>query len=64
MGEIYAIALAKTGGGTCLVTDDIKERGPYYTLMRIPDSDVILFTFYEILSLEYLQERMIETLLG
>ena len=45
LGEVYAIAMAKTLGCICLVTDDIKERGPHYTLMRMPDSDVIPFAF-------------------
>lgn len=58
LGEVYAISLARTLGCMCLVTDDIKERGPHYTLMRTPDSDVIPFAFYEILFLDYLQERM------
>jgi len=54
LGEVFAIATAKTLGCMCLVTDDIKERGPHYTLMRIPDSDVMPFAFYEILFLDYL----------
>lgn len=60
LGEVYAIALAKTLGCVSLVTDDIKERGPHYTLMRIPDSDVIPFAFYEILFLDYLDEGITE----
>lgn len=28
LGEVYAISMAKTLGCICLVTDDIKERGP------------------------------------
>lgn len=55
LGEVYAIAMAKTLGCVTLVTDDIKERGPHYTLMRIPDSDVMPFAFYEILLLDYLE---------
>jgi len=58
LGEVYAIALAKTLGCISLVTDDIKERGPHYTLMRTPDSEVIPFAFYEILFLEFLECRM------
>jgi hypothetical protein len=57
LGEVYAIAMAKTLGCICLVTDDIKERGPHYTLMRIPDSDVIPFAFFEILILDYLEGK-------
>jgi len=60
LGEVYAIAIAKTLGCTCLVTDDIKERGPHYTLMRIPDSEVIPFTFFEILLLDFLEGKMPE----
>ena len=60
LGEVYAIALAKTLGCISLVTDDIKEYGPHYTLMRIPDSDVIPFAFYEILFLDYLEEVIAE----
>lgn len=55
LGEVYAIALAKVLGCISLVTNDIKEHGPHYMLMRIPDSDVIPFAFYEILFLNYLE---------
>lgn len=55
LGEVYAISMAKTLGCICLVTDDIKERGPHYTLMRIPESDVMPFAFYELLFLDYLE---------
>lgn len=55
LGEAYAISMARTLGCVCLVTDDIKERGPHYTLMRIPDSDVMPFAFYELLFLDYLE---------
>jgi predicted nucleic acid-binding protein len=60
LGEVYAIAIAKTLGAITLVTDDIKERGPHYTLMRIPDSDVMPLSFYELLFLDYLQGRISE----
>lgn len=60
LGEVYAIAMAKTLGCICLVTDDIKERGPHYTLMRIPDSEVIPFAFFEILFLDFLEDKMSE----
>lgn len=60
LGEVYAIAMAKTLGCICLVTDDIKERGPHYTLMRAPDSEVIPFAFFEILFLDFLEGRMSE----
>ncbi len=60
LGEVYAIAIAKTLGCSCLVTDDIKERGPHYTLMRIPDSEVIPFAFFEILLLDFLEGKISE----
>ncbi len=52
--------MAKTLGCISLVTDDIKERGPHYTLMRTLESDVIPFAFYEILFLDYLEQRLSE----
>lgn len=58
LGEVYAISMAKTLGCISLVTDDIKERGPHYTLMRIPDSDVMPLAFYEVLFLDFLEQRM------
>lgn len=42
----------------CLVTDDIKERGPHYTLMRIPDSEIMPLAFYEILFIDYLESKI------
>lgn len=60
LGEVYAISMAKTLGCISLVTDDIKERGPHYTLMRIPDSDVMPLAFYEILFLDFLEQRITE----
>ena len=33
MGEVYAISLAQTLGIEYLVTDDIKQGGPYMSLM-------------------------------
>lgn len=60
LGEVYAIAMAKVLGCISLVTNDIKEYGPHYMLMRIPDSDVIPFAFYEILFLDYLEGLITE----
>lgn len=60
LGEVFAIAMAKTLGCICIVTDDIKERGPHYTLMRIPDSEVIPLAFFEVLFLNFLEGRMEE----
>lgn len=59
-GEVCAIALAITLGCSCLVTNDIKERGPHYTLMRTPDSEIIPFSFFEVLLLDYLEGRLTE----
>lgn len=60
LGEVFAIALAKTLGCACIVTDDIKERGPHYTLMRITDSEVVPFSFYEVLLLDFLEDKISE----
>ena len=63
LGEAYAISMAKKLGCVCLVTDDIKERGPHYTLMRTPDSDAMPFAFYELLFLDYLESLIDEAML-
>jgi len=55
MGEAYAISLARTLGLSALVTDDVKEYGPHFTLMRMPYGEIIPFAFYEILFLNYLE---------
>lgn len=60
LGEVYAIAMAKNLGCISLVTDDIKEYGPHYLLMRIPDSDVMPFAFYELLFLKYFEGKLTE----
>lgn len=60
LGEVYAISMAKTLGCISLVTDDIKEYGPHYTLMRIEDSEVMPFAFYELLFLDFLEKRLTE----
>ena len=39
LGEVYAISLAQTIGAYSLVTDDIKQGGPYMSLL------VVLFEF-------------------
>lgn len=53
-GEVCAIALARTLGVMSVVTDDTKQRGPHATLMRLPNTDVIPFAFYEVLFLLFL----------
>ena len=55
MGEVHAIALARSIGAISVVTDDTKDHGPHYALMRIPDSNIIPLTFYEVLILLYLK---------
>lgn len=54
MGESCAIALARTLGAVDLVTDDTKPGGPHHYLMRIPESKVMPFAYYEIIILLYL----------
>ena len=52
LGEVYAIALAKTYGLTILATDDTKQYGPHYMLINELDSDVIPLAFYELFILK------------
>lgn len=37
LGEVYAISLAQTIGAYALVTDDIKQGGPYMSLLQFED---------------------------
>ena len=53
LGEVYAISLAQTIGAYSLVTDDIKQGGPYMSLLQL-EYDVMPFTFADILILRYL----------
>ena len=53
LGEVYAISLAQTIGAYSLVTDDIKQGGPYMSLLQF-DDDVMPFTFADVLILRYL----------
>lgn len=53
LGEVYAISLAQTLGAYSLVTDDIKQGGPYISLLQF-DDDVMPFTFADVLILRYL----------
>lgn len=52
-GEAHAIALAKTLGACCLVTDDTKIGGPYKSLLQFED-EVMPFTFAEVIILYYI----------
>ena len=53
LGEIFAISLAQTIGVYSLVTDDIKQGGPYMSLLQL-EYDVMPFNFADILILRYL----------
>lgn len=53
LGEVYAISLAQTIGAYSLITDDIKQGGPYMSLMQL-DYDVKPFNFVDILILRYM----------
>lgn len=55
MGEVYAIALAQTLGAFSLVTDDVKDRGPYDSLLRLNYNDVMPLNFSDVLLLNYLE---------
>lgn len=53
LGEVYAISLAQTLGAYALLTDDIKQGGPYMSLLQFED-DIMPFTFADVLILRYL----------
>lgn len=53
LGEIYAISLAQTLGTYSLVTDDIKQGGPYMSLLQFED-EIMPFNFADVLILRYL----------
>lgn len=57
-GEAYAIALARTLGVMSIVTDDTKLGGPHATLMRLPESEVMPFAFYEVIILLFLTGKI------
>lgn len=54
LGEVYAISLAQTLGAYFLVTDDIKQGGPYMSLLQFCDNDILPFTFVDIIILKFL----------
>lgn len=56
-GEANAVALASSLGIAALVTDDTKAYGPHDTLVKEYIEDIIPFSFYELLFLEYLQSE-------
>lgn len=57
-GELYAVVLAKAMGIDAFVSDDTKDYGPHYSLVREIIEDVIPFAFYELLFLRYLSSDM------
>lgn len=60
LGEIYAISLAETLGAYSLVTDDIKQGGPYMSLLQFTDNDIKPFTYADVIILNYLEGIMDE----
>lgn len=58
LGEVYAISLAQTIGAYCLVTDDIKQGGPYQSLLQLNFEDEVQpFHFADLLILRYLRNQ-------
>lgn len=53
-GELYSVCLAKSMGLFAFVSDDTKEFGPHETLVKELIKDVMPFSFYELLFLEFL----------
>ena len=53
LGEVYAISLAQTLGAYSLVTNDVKQGGPYMSLLQFED-EVMPFTFADVLIIRYL----------
>ena len=53
LGEVYAISLAQTLGAYSLVTDDIKQGGPYMSLLQFED-EIMPFTFADVLIIRYI----------
>ena len=56
-GETNAVALASVLGIAALVTDDTKDQGPHDTLVKEYVEDIIPFSFYELLYLDYLKSN-------
>lgn len=59
-GEAYAIALAETLGLVSVVSDDIKKGGPHYYLLHTTNGSIIPLAFYELLLLDFLEEKINE----
>lgn len=58
LGEVYAIALSQTVGIYALVTDDTKLGGPHASLIRFPDTDIMPFTYVEVMLLNFLEGKL------
>ncbi len=54
LGEVYAISLAQTLGAYSIVTDDIKQGGPYMSLLQFEGEEIMPFSFADVLILRYL----------
>ena len=54
LGEVYAISLAQTIGAYSIITDDIKQGGPYMSLLQFVNEEIMPFTFADVLILRYL----------
>jgi len=57
LGEVYAISLAQTIGAISLVTDDMKQGGPYMSLLHFVECETMPFNFADILILRFLSGR-------
>ena len=57
-GEMHAVSLARALGLVAIVTDDTKLYGPHDSLIRGLITDVIPFTFYEILYMQCIASKL------
>lgn len=57
MGEVYAISLAQTIGGYSVVTDDVKQGGPYMSLLQLKYDGIIPFNFVDVLIVRFLMGK-------
>ncbi|MCP1111024.1 hypothetical protein M2145_002050 [Lachnospiraceae bacterium PF1-21] len=55
LGEVYAISLAQTLGIWSLITDDIKQGGPYTSLLQFMDNEIVPLNYVDLLILLYLR---------
>lgn len=57
LGEVYAISAAEILGAYSLITDDIKQGGPYMSLLQFDDNEIMPFTVVDVLLLNYLEGK-------